>query len=70
MNTTSEEMKNDIVDLARGIFALHAPPDMVYHIPRRKRYGPTVDVRTTPKVKRNEVCPCGSGIKHKKCCLK
>jgi hypothetical protein len=27
--------------------------------------------RTTPKVKCNEPCPCGSGIKAKKCkCLK
>lgn len=26
-------------------------------------------VRTAPKVGRNEPCPCGSGKKHKKCCL-
>ena len=26
-------------------------------------------VNTTPKVGRNEPCPCGSGRKHKKCCL-
>lgn len=26
-----------------------------------------VGVRTTPKVKRNEPCPCGSGLKAKKC---
>ena len=26
-------------------------------------------VHTTPKVGRNEPCPCGSGKKHKKCCL-
>lgn len=25
-------------------------------------------VRATPKVGRNEPCPCGSGKKHKKCC--
>lgn len=24
---------------------------------------------TTPKVGRNDVCPCGSGKKHKKCCM-
>ncbi len=24
--------------------------------------------RTTPKVGRNELCPCGSGKKFKKCC--
>jgi hypothetical protein len=26
-------------------------------------------VRTTPKVGRNDPCPCGSGKKYKKCCL-
>jgi uncharacterized protein len=26
-------------------------------------------VRTAPKVGRNDPCPCGSGKKHKKCCL-
>ncbi len=26
-------------------------------------------VRATPKIGRNEPCPCGSGKKHKKCCL-
>ena len=26
-------------------------------------------VNTTPKVGRNDPCPCGSGKKHKKCCL-
>ncbi len=26
-------------------------------------------VNTTPKVGRNNPCPCGSGKKHKKCCL-
>ncbi len=25
--------------------------------------------RETPKVGRNELCPCGSGQKHKRCCL-
>ena len=26
-------------------------------------------VRRVPKIGRNEKCPCGSGIKFKKCCL-
>lgn len=30
----------------------------------------TIPVRTTPKVGRNEPCPCGSGKKYKKCCWK
>lgn len=27
------------------------------------------DVRTPPKTGRNDPCPCGSGLKYKKCCL-
>ena len=27
-------------------------------------------VRAAPKIGRNDPCPCGSGKKHKKCCLK
>ena len=27
-------------------------------------------VRTAPKVGRNDPCPCGSGLKYKKCCGK
>lgn len=29
---------------------------------------PTTIVRSTPKVGRNEPCPCGSGKKYKQCC--
>jgi len=29
----------------------------------------TQQVRTEPKIKRNDPCPCGSGKKYKKCCL-
>jgi preprotein translocase subunit SecA len=28
----------------------------------------TPEVRTEPKIGRNEPCPCGSGKKYKKCC--
>jgi uncharacterized protein len=26
-------------------------------------------IRTGPKIGRNDPCPCGSGMKYKKCCL-
>jgi len=32
------------------------------------RYNPGTVVRKTPKIGRNEPCPCGSGKKYKKCC--
>lgn len=31
--------------------------------------GKKVAVRTEPKIQRNEPCPCGSGLKYKKCCI-
>ena len=27
------------------------------------------DVRTYPKIRRNELCDCGSGKKYKNCCM-
>ena len=37
--------------------------------PKRWRNATLVEPRTTPKIGRNEPCPCGSGKKHKNCCL-
>ena len=36
---------------------------------REARLGPAPYKATTPKVGRNEPCPCGSGKKYKHCCL-
>ena len=30
---------------------------------------PPTPIRSKPKVGRNDPCPCGSGLKFKKCCL-
>ena len=30
---------------------------------------PLMPINTEPKIQRNEPCPCGSGLKYKKCCL-
>ena len=35
----------------------------------RKIKGKITDIRTEPKINRNEPCTCGSGLKFKKCCL-
>ncbi len=36
---------------------------------RTVRHGPAPIKSATPKVGRNDPCPCGSGKKHKHCCL-
>ncbi len=33
-----------------------------------KKYAPLTPFRASPKIGRNEPCPCGSGKKYKKCC--
>lgn len=40
------------------------------HCNHDHHFAPVVThVRAGPKVGRNDPCPCGSGKKHKKCCL-
>ncbi len=34
-----------------------------------KQFGPAPFLRDTPKIGRNDPCPCGSGRKYKKCCI-
>lgn len=36
----------------------------------KKQYKESKIVRNTEKVGRNDLCPCGSGKKYKKCCGK
>ena len=36
---------------------------------RNKSFDLTPNVVRSDKVGRNEPCPCGSGLKHKKCCI-
>ncbi|RLA02395.1 MAG: YecA family protein [Gammaproteobacteria bacterium] len=42
-----------------------------YWLDRRAESGPATQPirRSTPRVGRNDLCPCGSGKKYKKCCL-
>ncbi|MFR3635689.1 MAG: SEC-C metal-binding domain-containing protein, partial [Sutterella sp.] len=50
--------------------------DALYHLVEstfelRKAFRPNVPVRNeSPKIGRNDPCPCGSGKKYKQCCGK
>lgn len=61
----AEELQNEI-----KIYS-SMPLDEFRYKKRKKRIG-VVDgeIRTEQKIGRNEKCPCGSGNKYKKCCLK
>jgi hypothetical protein len=57
---------DDVVAATRWWSFFSEPP----HRAPREPLGTEIyrDVRTTPKVGRNDPCPCGSGKKFKKCC--
>ena len=57
------KMQNAIIPNARAIHA--------YWLQRREDFNPSVATmrRETPRIGRNDPCPCGSGKKYKKCCL-
>jgi SEC-C motif-containing protein len=42
--------------------------DGIWYFVDGKLVPPKTEVRAEPKVGRNELCPCGSGKKYKKCC--
>lgn len=45
--------------------------DLKYnYLTKKEREAIVIPVRTEPKIRRNDPCPCGSGKKFKKCCLK
>lgn len=61
-----EKKREDlIVGAAAGVIRMHE-----YFLGQRESYMPETDTftRPSPKVGRNEPCPCGSGKKFKKCC--
>ncbi len=83
IDQTADEIEGEgrVVDLVRTLFV---ETDMLARLAERREacraIAPAVSQRLgvrmrgrkqrdTPKVGRNDPCPCGSGKKHKKCCL-
>jgi uncharacterized protein len=64
-----QEMRREaaavLPDVVRALHAFSLGVDAEAHA----EIGDRPYMRTVPKVGRNEPCPCGSGKKHKKCCL-
>ena len=61
MNSTKED-KKDLNSIQSEEVHVHGPNCNHHH---HELLRPIV--RETPKVGRNEPCPCGSGLKYKKC---
>lgn len=68
-NIKTGSRKFIIVDGNSGFKSLFSEPFYyeykTYHSPIKKHQGTITSI----KIKRNAPCPCGSGIKYKKCCL-
>ncbi|MBZ0106330.1 MAG: SEC-C domain-containing protein [Sulfuricella denitrificans] len=56
-----EKLQQECMDVLPGAVS------GIYNFWQARRKGTTVK-RDTPKVGRNEPCPCGSGKKFKQCC--
>lgn len=73
-----------MIDFEKLLFNMHdAKADWLYGLPQwdhvlplerrkeiRKEYGRSTMASSEKKAGRNDPCPCGSGKKYKKCCLK
>jgi uncharacterized protein YecA (UPF0149 family) len=70
-----EPNKEEIIEEMQSIWKMKNDPYILHAPLRYERYykphkGTPVSVRTEPKIGRNQPCPCGSGRKFKKCCIK
>lgn len=57
--------KEDMKGLLNKHNLVDTPPQVLQYIPSTK--APALEIRSL-KTGRNDICPCGSGRKHKKCC--
>ena len=62
------EIDGELENLAPDLIPSHVE---ILHRARLAQAGPRAEStnQNIPKVRRNDPCPCGSGKKHKKCCL-
>jgi len=68
-------IEQQIPDIYQQFFKRHEKLKSIYHHCKKRDYAAKTELVTRPddsfsKVGRNDPCPCGSGKKHKKCCLK
>lgn len=61
-----ETLRNENLDFA---FMRSVEDSKYSHLTKKEKEAIIEHVRVGPKVRRNDLCPCGSGLKYKKCCL-
>ncbi len=68
LQTLERIITEQIPDFYQKLSARHSRLKAIYAC-CKKRHGMSKQPMVTPKVGRNDPCPCGSGKKFKKCCL-
>ena len=61
-------IEHQISDIYNHFKARHLKLRSIYAQCKKRDYNPQI-VASSPKIGRNDPCPCGSGKKYKKCCL-
>lgn len=67
--TIRTAVEEQIPDIYRQMHKRHMKLKAIYAYCKKKHYSLKQELQL-PKVGRNDPCPCGSGKKYKKCCLK
>jgi len=69
LETVRTAIEEQIPDIYKQMHKRHIKLKAIYANCKKKHYAPKQELQS-PEVGRNDPCPCGSGKKYKKCCLK
>lgn len=69
VKTVKSAIEEQIPDIYKRLLKRHIKLKSIYAHSKKKHFASKQPLQL-PKVGRNEPCPCGSGKKYKKCCLK
>lgn len=69
LNSVRTAIEEQLPTIYKQLFKRHIKLKSIYDSCKKRNYTPKQPVQLT-KVGRNDPCPCGSGKKYKKCCLK
>ena len=70
MDICSEQAENKAQGKRNKPLMLDVTEPITYQLPEHLRHYECKTIKAGVKLKRNAPCPCGSGKKYKKCCIK
>ncbi len=69
LETVRTAIEKQIPDIYKQMYKRHIKLKSIYAHCKKNNYAPKQELQL-PKAGRNDPCPCGSGKKYKKCCLR